>query len=479
MNAPIAEAPFAASVIEPGSFRDRTARVFYSNGSVCRGMSAPALEEWQSVATTSFFKQALETGRVVATEVVDPAAAREMDPSREWAAVLRHQTIPFVSYPYEWCFGMLRHAALLQLELLEAALAEGIALKDATPFNVQWIGPRPIFIDVASFVRWTEGQSWTGYRQFCRMFLYPLFLQAYKGVPFHPWLRGRLDGISAEECWRMTSWRDVFRPGMLSHVAAQSRLERGYANTARDIRRELHRAGFDRRLISTNLAGLKKLVGGLAWAPRESAWSDYVRSNSYNHNESMDKERFVETVLASSQQRLVWDLGCNTGRFAKLAAKYAAYVVAIDSDHESIERLYDELRHEAVGNVLPLVMDVSDPSPGLGWRGAERRPLLQRGRPDVVLCLALIHHLAISSNVPIADLVDWFAEIGARLIIEFPTPEDAMVKRLLLNKDSPYADYCVEYFEKALGVRFDIRKRLPLSSGTRILYYATPKEAHE
>ena len=475
MTTSTVEASLGATSVEPGSFRDRTARVFYCDGSVFRGLSSSAWDEWQSVAATSFFKHGVETGRIVATEVASSVQAHGADLPFEWAAVLRHQTIPFVAYPYEWCFGMLKRAALLQLELLEAALAEGMTLKDATPFNLQWIGSSPIFIDVASFVRWRPGQPWAGYRQFCRMFLYPLFLQAYKGVPFHPWLRGRLDGIGADECRRMMSWRDMFRAGVLSHVVAQSRFERHYAGTGREIRRELQHAGFDKRLIAANLAGLKKLVTGLTWVPSASAWSNYVCLNSYDHDGSSAKERFVEAVLASKKHRIVWDLGSNTGRFAKLAARFADYVVAIDSDHESIERLYNELRQETRQNILPLVMDLSDPSPGLGWRGAERRPLLQRGPPDLVLCLALIHHLAITSNIPIADLVDWFADVGADLVIEFPTPDDAMVKRLLINKDSVYADYCVEYFENALGTRFDIRDRLVLPSGTRVLYYATPK----
>jgi SAM-dependent methyltransferase len=437
-------------------------------------LSASALAEWQEVATTSFFKRAIHEGRIVATEV-SPDSAFVPDLQLQWAAVLRHQTIPVVSYPYEWCFGMLKHAALLQLELLEAGLADGITLKDATPFNIQWIGSRPIFIDVASFVRWRPGQPWTGYRQFCRMFLYPLFLQSYKGVPFHPWLRGRLDGISAQECRRLMSWRDMFRPGVLSHVVAQGRFEHRYADTTRDIRRELRQAGFDKGLIAANLAGLKKLVGSLRWASPASPWSDYVSRNSYEHEESIEKERFVEAALTSKKWRILWDLGCNTGRFSRLAAEFADHVVAIDSDHESVERFYNELRRDDVHNILPLVMDLSDPSPGLGWRGAERRPLPQRGRPDVVLCLALIHHLAITSNVPIADLVDWFAEVGADLVVEFPTPDDPMVKRLLLNKDSVYDDYCVEQFEQALRRRFDVREKLMLRSRTRILYYATPR----
>jgi SAM-dependent methyltransferase len=475
VKAPVAVPGDIPEGIEPGSFRDRSARVFYSNGSVYRGLTASAWQEWQSVSATAFFRRAVDTGHVVATEVA-PSWCRESFLPADWVAVLRHQRIPFIAYPYEWCFGQLKDAALLQLELLSAALDEDIALKDATPFNIQYVGPQPVFIDVASFTRWRLGQPWAGYRQFCRMFLYPLLLQAYKAVPFHPWLRGRLDGIEAVDCRQLMSWRDMLRAGVLTHVFAQSRLERRFADTGRDIKRELQRAGFDKQIISANLAGLKKLVTSLRWTTdRSSVWAEYATHNSYDGDASIAKERFVQAALAAKRRRIVWDLGCNTGLFAKRAAGYADYVVAIDSDHESVERLYRDLQQSATRNVLPLVMDVSDPSPALGWRASERRALLDRGRPDLVLCLALIHHLAITSNIPVADLLDWFVELGGDLVIEFPTPEDPMVQRLLRNKEEPYADYCVEYFEDALGTRFDIRARLLLPSGTRVLYHATPR----
>jgi SAM-dependent methyltransferase len=459
--------------IDPGSFRDRTARVFHAEGAVYRGLTATALEEWETVSATRFFTEAVTGGRIVATETVASSTLDRFDLPAEWRAVLRHHTIPFVSYPYEWCFGMLKDAALLQLELVADALPQDIALKDATPFNIQWTGAAPVFIDVASFVRRRAGEPWTGYRQFCRMFLYPLFLQAYKGVDFHAWLRGRLDGIESHQCRRFMSWRDLIRPGVFTHVVAQSHLEKRYGPTSRDIKKELREAGFDKQIIANAVTGLEELVRKLDWAS-PSAWSQYVSDNSYDQGDSIAKERFVEAVVRGKPRRLVWDLGCNTGRFAKIAATHADYVIAVDSDHESVERLYREVRHEGRRNLLPLVADVADPSPGLGWRGKERVPLADRGRPDLVLCLALLHHLAITSNIPIADLLEWLAELGGDLVIEFPMPDDVMVKRLLRNKDQQYSDYSLEYFEASLARRFHVHERLVLASGTRVLYHATP-----
>jgi SAM-dependent methyltransferase len=463
--------------IEPGSFRDRTARVFYLNGAVYRGLNARAWEEWQAISHTSFFQKALAEGRVIGTEPVDLASVPGPEPSVEWKGILRHHAIPFVSYPYEWCFGMLRDAALLQLELLAAALGEEITLKDASPFNLQWLGCRPVFIDVASFVRYHTGEPWIGYRQFCRMFLYPLLLQAYKQAPFQPWLRGRLDGIDAEECLALMSLRDRLRSGVFTHVWLQSRFQRHYRALQRDTKRELKTAGFTRTVIATNVSRLHKLVRALHWTPDADAsgWSEYESLHHYEREDAVAKELFVEQALQARQRSLVWDLGCNTGRFSRMAERYADYVVAIDSDHASIERLYFGLKASGSTKVLPLVLDVTDPSPNLGWRGRERRAMLDRGRPDLVLSLALVHHLVITSNIPLEDVIQWFHDLGSEVVVEFPTRDDDMVQRLLRSKDQAYEDYRTEHFESCVTKYFELHRRLVLPSGRRIIYHLRPR----
>lgn len=472
MTERVAEPLSGPYTLDPGSFRDRSARVFYCNGGVWRGLTATASEEWQAVSSTKFFQQAQLDRRVIATEVANEALHPAIgSPPIEWKTVLRHDTVPFISYPYEWSFGMLKEAALLQLGLLASALEEDIILKDASAFNVQWMGSAPIFIDVASFVRWRAGEPWVGYRQFCRMFLFPLMLQAYKQVSFQPWLRGCLDGIDVNAFRCLIGWRELVKPGVLTDVIAQSRFDQRYAAAAADIKRELRDAGFGKSLITANLERLRKVIQGLDWAPDTSAWSKYVDENSYDDCSSRAKEEFVTRILKTEQPRRVLDLGCNTGHFSKIAAAHAEYVVAIDSDHASVERLFHELKSRGSKNVLPLVMDLSDPSPSLGWRGSERRGLMERARADLVLSLALVHHLAITANIPLSDLVDWFAEFGADMLIEFPTPDDAMVQRLLLNKEQSYDDYCVEHFEACLRRHFNVRERQMLPSGTRILYH--------
>ena len=411
---------------------------------------------------------------MIATErVADPSALpAELAESRV-AAVLRHERVPFVSYPYEWTFGMLRDAALLELDLLLDALDEGLVLKDASPYNVQWRGTRPVFVDVGSFERLREGEPWAGYRQFCTLVLYPLLLQAYKGVPFQPWLRGSLEGIQPAEMRRLMGFRDRFRRGVLTNVILHARLEDRYAD--RDARRELRQAGFHAELIRANARKLRKLVRGLRWDAGRTAWSGYGEANPYDEADAAAKEEFVRSAAGARRSRLLWDLGCNDGRYTRIAAAEADYAVAVDADAGVVEALYRALRDEGAGTILPLAGDVADPSPGLGWRGEERRPLADRGRPDSVLCLALVHHVALSANVPLRELLDWLAGLDTALVIEFPTRDDPMVKRLL-DRKGPGAnpDYETETFERALGERWRIERREPLPSGTRILYRALP-----
>lgn len=447
--------------LEAGSFRDRTGRIFYSGENVFRGLTDKALPEWQALRGTRFFPRLVQEGKIVATEEADPG---------EWAAVLRHERIPFVSYPYEWCFGMLKAAALLQLELIEAALAEGLSLKDATPYNVQWQGCRPVFIDVLSFYRLKPGEPWVGYRQFCELFLNPLLLEAYKGVPFQPWLRGSLEGIPPQDLLALLGARDLLRKGVLTHVWLHARSQTRYDEAAqsRNVKSELAAAGFRKELILANVRGLARLVQGLALPERRSAWAGYGEDPGYAGADQEEKERFVREAVASQRWGLAWDLGANTGVYSRIAAEGSDYVVALEGDPGAVERLYAE----GSANVLPLVCNLADPSPARGWRGRERKDLPERGLPDLVLCLALIHHLVIGANLRLAEVLDWLAGLGRFLVIELVTREDARVQGLLRHRDDLYEDYDLPVFERELAASFEVLRRLELPSGRRILYFA-------
>ncbi len=474
---------------ESGSYRDREGRVFYGDaGEVLRALSSRALGEWEALACARFFQQGMDAGQIVRTARIErPAALPENDGST-WAAFLKHETIPYVSYPYEWTFGMLKDAALLHLDVLKAALEENFTVKDGTAYNVQWVGCRPVFIDVLSLEKLHTGQPWAGYRQFCQTFLYPLFLQAYKGVPFHPWLRGSLDGITPAQCASLMSLRDLFRPGVFKHAWLHGWLEDSERVRETDVRRDLKRAGFDKSFSQILVAGLMKIIRRLTWDPPGSKWSGYAACNTYSSGDASRKADFVRAAVVERRAKLVWDIGCNTGDYSRIAAENADCVVAMDGDHLAVEHLYRSLREgqangtaardtatRGTDRILPLVSNFVDPSPNLGWRGQERKSLADRGRPDLTLCLALIHHLVIGAGIPLRELLQWLAALGTRLVIEYVGKDDAMVKQLLRNKRDNYTDYEPELFERWLRELFDVVRSERLESGTRTLYYAVPR----
>lgn len=466
----------AAFVIqtEPGSYRDRNGCVFYRGNRIFRGLSKAALENWEALQRAPFFEANRKSGKIVDTWSVDPQ--KEGLAEGSWAGIVEHARIPFISYPYEWPFGMLKDAALLHLDLMCQALACGMILRDSSPYNIQWNGVHPVFIDIPSFAPLRKGEPWVGYRQFCELFLYPLMLQAYKGADFRPWLRGRIDGIPAEDMRRLMSARDLLRPGVLLHVVAQGALQQRYSSKGVNVKSQLATAGFDKSLIKRNVNKLADLVAKLVPPPIKTEWSDYDRTHSYDEKEFQRKLEFVRAAAATRRWRLVWDLGCNTGTFSRVAAEHADYVVAMDGDWMAIERFY---QHEKAGaasrTILPLVVNLADASPNQGWRGAERKGLAERGRPELTLCLALIHHIVISANIPLADFIDWLASLGTAVVIEFVGRDDEMVQILLANRDDQYDDYQPDIFRQLLAARFDIRAEQDLKSGKRRIYFAEPK----
>ena len=459
--------------LEPGSYRDRNGAVFYRDGEVFRGISAKALANWERLSAAPFFRELTALGSIVETARVQREL--EVQFGGDWAAVLEHARIPFVSYPYEWTFGMLKDATLLHLDLLEAALGAGMILKDSSAYNIQWSGAQPVFVDIPSFELMRRGEPWVGYRQFCELFLYPLMMRAYKGVDFRPWLRGNIDGIPAHALRPLLSTRDLARPGVLMHVLAQNALQRRYSSSPRNVRCSLAEAGFDERMIARNVASLKKIVGRMTATGAKTTWADYAKTHSYDDAEFQAKLGFVREAAAHRHWRLVWDLGCNAGMFSRLAAEHADYVVAMDGDWMAVEHLYLGQQGRADRQkILPLVVNLSDPSPSQGWQGLERKSLPDRGTPDLTLCLALIHHIVIGANIPMREFLSWLASLRTALVIEFVGRDDEMVETLLRNKDDQYADYSLENFEGQLTRHFAIQEKRPLKDGKRWVYFTLP-----
>ena len=458
--------------IDAGSFRDRDGRIYIVGNRIVRGLSEGALADYRKLAATPFFERFSKAGKLVATREL-PASEVPLPASEQslWAGFLEHDRVPVISYAYEWTFGMLRDAAVLTLDLLEAAIQADLTLKDATPYNVQFVAGRPVFIDIPSFETLQPGSTWAGYRQFCEMFLFPLLLQAYKGVDIQPMMRSRIDGVGVQTAARLFGARDRFRKGVFSHVWLQSKLDSRYGATRKDVKSELKSAGFGKELILANVRKTRKLVAGLSWGGEGSEWGGYEEFHNYSESDHALKERFVEEIVRDSGAQTVWDIGANTGQFSRIAARHADQVLAMDIDHFAVERMYRKNIEAGLENILPLVQNVCDPSPNWGWRNRERSDLVTRAKPDLVLCLALIHHVVITANVPLDEFVAWLASVTDQLVIEYVSRDDDKVKTLLRNKEDKYDDYHRDRLEAALAEHYDIRNTRTLESGNRFIYW--------
>jgi hypothetical protein len=438
---------------------------------VFRAMDAEALATWRRASALPFVQQLASQGQIVGTRELSAEEYAGFGLPSRAAGVLEHARIPFISYPYEWSFAMLRDAALLHLRLLSESIRAGLILKDASPYNVQFSGKQPVFIDIGSFTVHSPGEPWLAYRQFCELMLFPLLLQAYRGVHFQPILRGELEGISARQFLQWLRWRDVFRPGVFTHGLLQAKLEQQTQALSTSTVRDLKISGFTTALIERLLQKLTRLVERLQWSPPRTQWTNYDNSLPHVAEDRQAKSTFVRKVCDYRPRDLVWDLGCNDGRYSLIAAERATTVVAMDQDHACIDQLY---RSADSANVLPLCMDLANPSPAMGWRGRERKRLEDRGQPQLLFCLGLIHHLVIAANIPLAEVVNWLASFRAEVILEFPSKKDPMVQALLRNKRDQYDDYSRECLEAELCRYFDIRLRESLPSGERTLYHTVP-----
>lgn len=383
--------------------------------------------------------------------------------------LVRQETLPFVSYPYEWPFAMLRDAALLHLDVLERSLRHGFTLTDGSAYNVQFRGTRPVFIDLGSFVRHDEGAPWSGYAQFCRHFLGPLLIAAYGRVPYQPWLRASLDGIAPADVSAALGLRDKLRPSVFTNVVLQSFLS---ART-RDLDPAAlgNRVRVPREALLRQVRGLRRTIARLRSRRRRSDWIDYERARSYTAEGLAVKAAAVSGALESTRPDLVLDLGTNRGEYALLAARAAGSVVAIDGDETGVDDVYVRARADG-SRVLPLVMDLANPSPDQGWAERERQGLRSRGSADLVMALALVHHLRISVGAPVRAILDWLAELAPAALIEFVPKTDPMVRRLLAWREDVFDDYELDLFERALADRFAIRERVAVPGSERVLYRA-------
>ena len=446
-----------------GSFRDPSGFLFEQDGVLYRQVNRVYADDYDLLMSSGLYEDLVAAGLLVRHEEADTALARSADAVR----VLRPERVPFISYPYEWCFSALKDAALTTLAIQKKAYDHGMVLKDASAYNIQFLRGKPVFIDTLSFEKYREGDPWIAYRQFCQHFLGPLALMSRRDVRLGQLLRIHLDGIPLDLVSELLPTRTKFRPSLLMHLHLHAKSQKRWEGetSIEGKRRKIGRMGFQ-----GIIASLESAVRKLAWRPGGTEWAEYYDETNYTDAAMEEKARLVGEYLHLAAPAQVWDLGANTGRFSRIAADEGVDTLAFDIDPAAVEKNYLDCRSRKETHILPLVLDLTNPTPGVGWENRERLSLLQRGPTDTALALALIHHIAISNNVPLSRVAQFFADVCRTLIIEFVPKSDSQVRRLLATRADIFGDYHVEGFEAAFAECFTVERSTAIAGTERRLY---------
>lgn len=454
--------------IENSSFRDPAGFMFERDGVLYRQVNDFGKESYEQLMASGLYDALVKRHWLIPHREADVAAARPEGSFK----IIEPQRVAFVAYPYEWSFSQYQQAALLTLDVQLAAIEHGMILKDASAYNVQFHQGRPLLIDTLSFAPYEEGQVWEGYRQFCQHFLAPLLLMARRDIRLSQLMKVHIDGVPLDLASRLLDRRSWFRPGILMHLHLHARAQARYAASDESSKQS---SGKPRRLSKTGLvgivSGLRSLIAGLRWNPAGTEWGDYYQATNYSDDAFAAKGRLIGRFLESMEPARVWDLGGNTGVFSRVASDRGIETVCFDIDPAAVEINYRQVRQSGEKTLLPLVMDLTNPSPGLGWAGTERDAMHGRGPVDCAMALALIHHLAISNNVPLERIADYFARLCENLIIEFVPKSDSQVRRLLSSRRDIFDSYHESGFEQAFSGHFEIVETAPVEGSERTLYW--------
>ncbi len=444
-----------------GSFRDPSGYLFHHQGVLYRRINPVYAEHYDQLMSSGLYEILTGKGYLIPHEEVDLDLPEHKDAYR----IIRPQEIPFISYPYEWCFSQWKDAALVTMKIQRKALEQGMVLKDASAFNVQFLDGRPVFIDTLSFEKYSPGAPWVAYRQFCEHFLAPLALMAHRDIRLGQLLRLHIGGIPLDLAASLLPSKTKLSPGLLMHLHVHAGSQRKYAGKTVDKSRKMSWGA-----MMGLMESLQKAVAKLDWQPAGTTWADYYQETNYTTAGEAHKRELVEEFLEEIQPESVWDMGANVGTYSRLATIRGAMTVALDADPAAVEKNYRTCVQEGETHLLPLLCDLSNPSPDIGWAHRERLSLAERGNADTVMALALVHHLAISNNVPFQRLAEFFVRLGDHLIIEFIPKSDNQLQRLLVAREDVFEDYSQENFEKVFSRYYEIRTTEKIRDTDRVLY---------
>ena len=446
------------------SFRDPSGFLFSRGGILYRQVNRAGADDYTRFMQSGLYDKLVKANLLIPHAETDETPA---DASLSFK-VIRPERVAFISYPYEWSFSQWKDAALATLSIQKRALKAGMSLKDASAYNIQFVHGKPMLIDTLSFEIYSEGKPWDAYRQFCQHFLAPLALMSRVDVRLGQLLRVYIDGVPLDLASKLLPFSSRLNFGLLTHIHIHAQAQARYADA--DVKSISPKGGMSRNAFVGLIESLENTIRRLTWKPAGTEWGNYYEITNYTDAGFVHKKEVVSDWLKRIAPASIWDLGANNGEFSRLASAVGIPTVAWDIDPSAVEQDYLRVKSEKEQNLLPLALDLTNPSPALGWNNEERDSLVQRGPVDAVFALALIHHLAISNNVPLPRLTEFFAGLCRWLVVEWVPKSDSQVQKLLRTRKDIFDGYTREGFESAFAARFHIRESTGIRESERRLY---------
>lgn len=454
---------------ERASFRDPSGFLFTRDGCLYRQVNKDYALSYSRLMESGLFEKLVRSGSIIPHREVDVPPA---DPQNAYR-ILLPEPVPFISYPYEWTFSQLKEAALVTLAIQKRALKYNLTLKDASAYNIQFPHGRALLIDTLSFDIYIDGEPWVAYRQFCQHFLAPLALMAKRDVRLGQLSKVYIDGIPLDLASRLLPSGTRWNIGLLTHIHLHARVQKQYA----DVPISSVRGGrtIDKRALLGLIGSLENTVRRLVWKHKGTEWGNYYTANNYTDRAFEDKIAVVKDWAEKVRPRMIWDLGANTGLFSRAVNGAESYTVSFDLDPWAVEKNWSQVKKAKEMNILPLIMDLTNPSSAIGWGNEERASLAGRGPAGLVIALALVHHLAISNNVPLDLIARMFSRLGDWLVVEFIPKTDSQVQRLLQNRRDIFTEYSRDVFESTFSEYYDLLDARPVQDSARYLYLMKKK----
>lgn len=449
------------------SFRDPSGKVFKYKGDIYRGISLVYKDDFELFIKSGLYDELCEKSLIVSHE----SSKLNID---GFYKIIKPKLIPFISYPYEWSFSQYKDVALLTIRIAKLALTKGMVLKDASAYNVQFVGPNPIFIDTLSFEKYEDGKPWVAYKQFCQHFLAPLALASLVDHRMLLEMRNFIDGIPLDLTSRLLQGRSRFNLLLNIHIHYHNKAQQKFSDKPQV--KTTRTANFSKMAFLAMLNSLETVILSLKSPFKQTEWEKYYDNTNYSDKATKHKKSIVKDFTQKAKPKSVWDLGANNGQYSRIASDYGAQTVAFDIDHNAIEKGY--LHEKSIGgNIQFLIEDLTNPSPAIGWANAERDTLVSRSPADMIYALALIHHLAISNNLPLGMIAEYFSKLGEYLIIEFVPKSDSKVEILLSSRKDIFPEYNQEGFEKAFAKYFKTVSKKDVIGSRRTIYLMRRKDS--